>query len=223
MQESEERATIIQYNRWLAKDSLYARHMRFVLSPWGLPLLHTPLFRLSRRLPLYPDDQVLDVGCGRASVLSYLIHRVGLTQGPVGVDACRPLLALADHTNPRVNLLQASVTHLPFGDDSFDVVLCSYVVKHFALPDLYHLFTEARRVLRPGGRLALWEFLPLPTNLLTRLFHRILALEVTAEYLRPSSKVAEVVRQAGFAVVEPLRLGPFLYPPTSRLCLKAIK
>ena len=42
---------------------------------------------------------------------------------------------------------------LPFGDSSFDLVLCAETIEH--VRDLQFLLSEARRVLEPGGRLAI--------------------------------------------------------------------
>ncbi|MDE3134695.1 MAG: class I SAM-dependent methyltransferase [Acidobacteriota bacterium] len=50
-----------------------------------------------------------------------------------------------------VNAVQADAESLPFGDESFDLVLGHAVLHH--LPDLDRAFAEFRRVLRPGGRI----------------------------------------------------------------------
>jgi SAM-dependent methyltransferase len=47
------------------------------------------------------------------------------------------------------------VTELPFADGTFDVVISQHVQMNVA--DKSRLYAEARRVLRPGGRLALWD------------------------------------------------------------------
>ncbi len=49
--------------------------------------------------------------------------------------------------------MQGTATHLPFGDDTFDVVFCSFGALQF-VADLDRCVAETRRVLRPGGRFA---------------------------------------------------------------------
>ena len=59
MNKEAEHLTIIQYNSWLKKRSLYAKHMRFILSGPALPLIHTPLPHLKRVLDLKAHGLVL--------------------------------------------------------------------------------------------------------------------------------------------------------------------
>jgi ubiquinone/menaquinone biosynthesis C-methylase UbiE len=54
-----------------------------------------------------------------------------------------------------IEVRTADVTDLPFDDASFDVVISQHVQMNVA--DKGRLYAEARRVLAPGGRLALWD------------------------------------------------------------------
>ena len=58
---------------------------------------------------------------------------------------------------PRVTWRQANALGLPFGDASFDAVVCQFGVMFF--PDKTAGFAEALRVLRPGGRylFSVWD------------------------------------------------------------------
>ena len=58
----------------------------------------------------------------------------------------------------RLALVAADACRLPFTDRSFDHVLCVEAVFHF--PSRAKFFAEARRVLAPGGRLTLCDFVP---------------------------------------------------------------
>jgi SAM-dependent methyltransferase len=53
-------------------------------------------------------------------------------------------------------MLQADLTRLQFGDDSFDVIFCSHVLEH--IPDDRKAMAELRRVLHPSG----WAILQVP-------------------------------------------------------------
>lgn len=84
--------------------------------------------------------RVLDVGCGGGGIA----HRLGA----IGVDAS---IAMAT----RARGLAAAAHALPFRNDSFDAVVSSCSIKHWANP--LHGIGECTRVLRPGGVLAVVE------------------------------------------------------------------
>ena len=101
-------------------------------------------------------DIVLDVGCGGGRTVSKLAAIA--TEGKVyGVDYSRESIAVATRTNRqwiaigRVDIREASVSHLPFSEDMFDVITA--VETHFWWPDLPAAMRELLRVLRPGGKL----------------------------------------------------------------------
>lgn len=100
--------------------------------------------------------EVLDVGCGIGGATCHLAARTGsrirgLTPNAAQVDLARRL-AHAARIEDRVAFDRGSASELPYGDASFDVVLFFESPCHF--PDRKRFFEEARRVLRPGGRLA---------------------------------------------------------------------
>jgi SAM-dependent methyltransferase len=104
-----------------------------------------------------PGDRVVDLGCGTGASLVHLLPVAGLA---VGVDASAAVLRQAAEalTPPagaaRVLLVQADLKDpLPFPDAAFDRVLSQNVLEF--MPDPARLAAEARRVLRPGGRLVL--------------------------------------------------------------------
>lgn len=102
--------------------------------------------------------RVLDAGCGTGANVRFL-QRYGQV---TGIDLAVEALELA---GPRVSgkLARASVLELPFVSQSFDLVTSFEVLYHRAVPDERVALREARRVLRPGGRLLLrlpaFEFL----------------------------------------------------------------
>jgi len=88
--------------------------------------------------------RTLDAGCGSSVILQSLNNAVGLD---VQQNKLRYMRRYA------VPLVRASVTALPFRDASFDCVVSSQVIEH--MPADPAIFTELRRVLRPGGLLIL--------------------------------------------------------------------
>jgi len=115
---------------------------------------------LVSRLPVGPDDTVLDVATGTAAVALELVRQtgcsvVGVDQSPEMLDGARRRLLLAAETK-RVRLVEASAQDLPFEDGSFDGLTAAYLLRY--LDDLRVDLRELARVLRPGATAALLDF-----------------------------------------------------------------
>lgn len=113
--------------------------------------------RLVSRTPLSPGAQVLDVATGRGAVLFPAAERVGPTGRVVGVDYAPAMVAATTAEiraqgigNAQVQRMDAA--QLEFAPATFDVVLCASAL--FFFPDLHTALAEFRRVLQPGGTLA---------------------------------------------------------------------
>ena len=103
------------------------------------------------------DAAVLDVGTGPGVLLMELGRRrpdLSLT----GVDLSADMVAAAQRNVERYGATArvGSVTELPFPDDSFDLVVSSISMHHWDQPEA--AVPELARVLRPGGRLRIYDF-----------------------------------------------------------------
>jgi SAM-dependent methyltransferase len=98
-----------------------------------------------------PGERVLDLGCGAGRFVAAL-RAAGCD--PVGVEVASAALERARAVAPGADLrLLAEDGSIPLEHRSVDLVWCSEVLEHVA--DGAHLLQEARRVLRPHGRLLL--------------------------------------------------------------------
>jgi len=92
---------------------------------------------------------VLEVACGAGMGLGYLAQ---IANRVVGGDIEEKCLRFAEKTyggNEKVEIRKLDAQNLPFNDDSFDVVLMYEAI--YYLPNPMKFFSEACRVLRPGG------------------------------------------------------------------------
>jgi SAM-dependent methyltransferase len=107
--------------------------------------------RLLDYLELADGRRILDCGCGMGF---YLLAMSRLRQVELyGVDSDQRRLAQAGALGTGAQLAEADATQLPFPDEWFDAVLLSEVLEH--VPDDAAALAEIRRVLRPGGVLAI--------------------------------------------------------------------
>lgn len=103
-------------------------------------------------------EDVLDLGSGSGMDVFFAARRVGDSGRVVGVDITPEQLRKAETLRndggfEQVTFVEAPIEDLPFPDASFDVVISNGVINLSV--DKKRVFTEAARVLRPGGRLAI--------------------------------------------------------------------
>lgn len=212
------------YNRWLRSRTFSSLGYSFLAGIQGSMVVNTPIFQLHRELQLRPEQRVLDVACGRGSLLRVLSSRVRFQMPPVGIDASKEMLRLAladqrDQPGAPVAFALASAIELPFPDDLFDIATCSYLIKHLDDAGLARFLRELLRVLKPGGLAVIWEFAPTSSARLNAWHRWLLTLGVRECNLRPFSDLVSAANAAGFDWVSNARLRPFLFPPIPRVSL----
>ncbi len=105
-----------------------------------------------------PADQVLDIGCG-AGMAIQLLAQIAAEGFVAGVDYSEDMVQQARKRNApavragRVQILHGDVALVPYDDESFDKVIA--VETFYFWPDPVANLREVRRVMRPGGLVAL--------------------------------------------------------------------
>ncbi len=166
---------------------------------------------------LVEGARVLDVACGTGD-LSLVLSNAGRAR-VVGLDFCRPMLEVArrkaEADSSPVPFVEGDALRLPFADETFDVVTIAFGLRNLA--GVFEGLRELRRILRPGGRVAVLEFSTpvVPgfralfrfyfTRVLPRIGGLVSGSRGAYEYLPDSvtkfpdqKRLAELMREAGF-------------------------
>lgn len=118
--------------------------------PYFLPMYKKVL----ENIQLKENTLLLDAGCG-SGLFSYMAIAKGAQV--IGIDAAPGLLEVARERNPQNNFLEEDLEALPFAADSFDIVV-GFNSFQFA-GDFENALLEAKRVLKPGGKIVMgiWD------------------------------------------------------------------
>ncbi|TDC52093.1 class I SAM-dependent methyltransferase [Micromonospora sp. KC207] len=179
-----------------------------------------------------PGWHVLDAGCGSGSFVPLIADVVGAAGRVTAVDLAAENVAALRHrvarTPPRcpVSVVRASLLRLPYPDDSFDAAWCANTVQYFDDGQLAAALAELRRVVRPGGLVAVKD---IDAALITAWpgdpflfsdFFRFAA--ATSDYARQLLRSAELHRWLRAAGLDPVRQRTELiehfapHPPAAR-------
>ena len=113
------------------------------------------------------DSAVLDVGTGPGVLLAE-IARARPDLRVTGIDLSGDMVAAAERNisefGERASVRVGDVADLPFGDRTFDLIVTSFSLHHWA--DVERAVPELARVLRPGGQLYVYDFQRAPFGVL---------------------------------------------------------
>jgi demethylmenaquinone methyltransferase/2-methoxy-6-polyprenyl-1,4-benzoquinol methylase len=108
--------------------------------------------RETARAAVSPGDRVLDACCGTGDLAVASLREGGRV---TGIDFSERMLERANAKSDAIEWVQGDALALPLDDGSFDAATVGFGVRN--LDDLERGLAELRRVLRPGGRLAILE------------------------------------------------------------------
>ncbi len=136
--------TTIETPYTIEETNLERQHLLAeILNPLSLKAL--------ANVSLPKNAKILDVGCGLGDT-SLMLHNHFLQTSVTGVDADATLIEAATEEMklfPGLHFICADALHLPFNDNSFDLVFCRYILHH--IPDAFSAMKEMKRVCKRGG------------------------------------------------------------------------
>ena len=180
--------------------------------------------RLGESAELGSDDEVLDAGFGFGDqdifwIENFRPQRIcGLNPSPKQVEHAQKRVAERGLSD-RIELQVGSATDIPYAADSFDKIISLEAAFHFVTREDF--FSDAYRVLRPGGRIAIADMTPLEGR-------RRRAVERIGDYLGrriwqiPQANMygrapyIEKLRAAGFESIEWRSIRELVYAPFAR-------
>ncbi|WP_428940038.1 ArsR/SmtB family transcription factor [Fontivita pretiosa] len=172
-------------------------------------------FTTSALLALIPRHYtVADLGCGTGQVAAALARHV---KHVIGVDSSGAMLRAARRRladQPNVALLRADLGAIPLADQSCDAAMLILVLSY--IPEIAPVLSQARRILKPRGRLVIVDLLPHDRDDFRRQMGQVHA-GLAPEFIQRQ------LCQAGFSDVqvqplspEPSATGPALFLATAR-------
>jgi ubiquinone/menaquinone biosynthesis C-methylase UbiE len=137
--------------------------------------------------------KILDVGTGTGLIAVSIAEQLSGDCEVLGIDISETMLQRArgrikeDGVESSIVLKEASALDIPVGDETYDVVVCAFTIRHMGIREALNEFT---RVLKPGGRLVVvdlcapekWRSMPAKVFLLLfRVFFSLFRRNVRAE------------------------------------------
>lgn len=185
-------------SNWVSYDSIAQTYHRLI----SRRLTGPANAMAARSIGSVPPRHVLDLGTGTGVATRAIQRILNSNCSVVGVDVSREMLLEARRSG-LTRLAMADATQLPFPNETFDVVIASFVMSH--LPDSDSMMQEVVRVLRSDGRFAAtaWAESRSQSNLQSD--WRTVALRYVSEELLENAQSTVVPSEDRFARSDNLR------------------
>lgn len=156
------------------------------------------LFKNARTDSAQRPLEVLDIGCGHGHIHPYLTQS-GIALNLSAIDVASTVVEEARQMNPAVQYKSYEGERLPYPDRSFDFAYTIAVLHHVPPPQWPAFLQEMRRVVKPGGHIAVFEHNPI--NPLTQWIVRTCPIDDNAVLLS-SRTLTKLAKAAGLSEVE---------------------
>jgi len=156
--------------------------------------------RLLQQANIQPGQRVLDFGCG-TGLLTRMLKQSSPNVQVTGLDGDEDVLNIARAKSRGADIQwdHALAFDMPYPDNSFDVVVSSFVTHHLTSVDKVRAFKEVHRILRPNGWFHIVDFGP-PFNFFTRVQAIVMKnFERTADNFE--GQILPMLTEAGFGSV----------------------
>jgi len=121
-------------------------------------------------------DHVLEVGSGTGTLALAAKKKVGISGKVNGIDVIPGMIEVskqkAKQANEEVSFDLGSIADIPFETNTFDIVICSFMIFHVAEKTRHKGISEIHRVLKPMGKLFIVD-LGLPQGSIQRIIAKI--------------------------------------------------
>lgn len=107
-------------------------------------------------------DKVLEIGCGTGTLTLAAKAQVGIAGEVVGIDIAPEMVVRARNKAKRTGVdvffQEGSIADIPFQDNRFDIVICSFMIFHMPEEVRRNGIAEIHRVLKPDGHLFIFDY-----------------------------------------------------------------
>jgi ubiquinone/menaquinone biosynthesis C-methylase UbiE len=149
-----------------------------------------------------PGDSVLEVGCGTGTLTLEAKRQAGPTGKVFGIDIIPGMIEVcqkkAAHANLDVTFQLGSIDSIPFPDNHFDVVICSFMIFHMSEARMQKGIADIYRALKPHGRLFVID-VTMPVKPISKMIVGLLFKGMDKYDLR---KLSPLMEKSGFSDVK---------------------
>jgi ubiquinone/menaquinone biosynthesis C-methylase UbiE len=151
---------------------------------------------------IQPGDCVLEIGCGTGTLTLAAKRRAGKSGRVFGIDQIPLMVELsqrkAAQAGEEITFQNANIADIPFPANTFDVVMCSFMIFHMSEKTRQKGIAEIYRVLKPQGRMLVVDSAT-PTRPLVKTFVKMIS---RGELLPDLNLLRPLMETSGFSRIE---------------------